>query len=366
MPKVAEGRIPKHCLHKHSGLGYVTLCGEQVYTGKYGTPEAEQAYREHVSRWLANGRKLPVGSSDRLTVGRIADLYDEHAGGYYRKAGEPTSYRKLVGRVMRDIKRLYGELPARDFGVSQFQTVRDSWLRPSETRAVPLARRTVNTQADCVRQMFRWAAERGHISASIWSELAAVARLRKGRSAASETEPIRPAPPDSVDAVRTAVRAVVRDMIDLQLVTAMRPGEVCALRPCDLDRSRPVWMYTPASHKTEHLDRERAIPIGPKGQAILTPYLRPSMPTDRPIFRTVRGNAFDSGSYATVITDVCNRLGVEHWTPNMLRHSAATRIRARFGVEAAQAILGHSRVSTTEIYAEPDYAKAIEVIADFG
>lgn len=34
-----------------------------------------------------------------------------------------------------------------------------------------------------------------------------------------------------------------------------------------------VWAYRPESHKTEHHGRERIIHIGPKGQAILSPYL---------------------------------------------------------------------------------------------
>jgi integrase len=50
------------------------------------------------------------------------------------------------------------------------------------------------------------------------------------------------------------------------------------------------------------------------------------------------------------------------WSPNQLRHSAATDIRKRYGAEGAQVILGHAKLSTTEVYAERDYAKA-EIIA---
>ena len=39
------------------------------------------------------------------------------------------------------------------------------------------------------------------------------------------------------------------------------------------------------------------------------------------------------------------------WSPNQLRHSAATEIRRRFGLEAAQTVLGHASADITQVYA---------------
>lgn len=50
------------------------------------------------------------------------------------------------------------------------------------------------------------------------------------------------------------------------------------------------------------------------------------------------------------------------WSPNQLRHTAATEIRAAFGLKAAQVVLGHSNAITTEIYAEADLAKVIRQV----
>jgi integrase len=50
----------------------------------------------------------------------------------------------------------------------------------------------------------------------------------------------------------------------------------------------------------------------------------------------------------------------------MLRHTAATLIRARFGLEAAQAVLGHARADVTQVYAERDLARAHAVAAAIG
>lgn len=54
------------------------------------------------------------------------------------------------------------------------------------------------------------------------------------------------------------------------------------------------------------------------------------------------------------------------WSPNQLRHNAATLIRERYGIELARIILGHSSVATTEIYAEVDLKKAATAISTFG
>ncbi len=54
------------------------------------------------------------------------------------------------------------------------------------------------------------------------------------------------------------------------------------------------------------------------------------------------------------------------WHPHQLRHTAATAIRSRFGSEAAQGILGHKNLSTTEIYAERDLAAAARIMAEVG
>ncbi|MEO9591440.1 MAG: site-specific integrase, partial [Rhodopirellula bahusiensis] len=54
------------------------------------------------------------------------------------------------------------------------------------------------------------------------------------------------------------------------------------------------------------------------------------------------------------------------WNPNQLRHTRGTEIRKRFGLEAAQVILGHAAADVTQIYAERDREKAIEVARQVG
>jgi integrase len=54
------------------------------------------------------------------------------------------------------------------------------------------------------------------------------------------------------------------------------------------------------------------------------------------------------------------------WHPNRLRHSRATEVRAAYGVEASQSILGHARTAVVDVYAEKSLALAVKVARETG
>ena len=68
-------------------------------------------------------------------------------------------------------------------------------------------------------------------------------------------------------------------MVDLQLLTGMRPGEATAMRTGDIDMSGRIWVHKPGSHKTEHHGRNRVVFIGPKAQQVLSPFLKHDLDT---------------------------------------------------------------------------------------
>ncbi len=257
-----------------------------------------------------------------------------------------------------------------------------------------LSRRYINDLIDNIKRMYKWAASEQLLPESAYRSLALVEGLRRGRTNARETAPVMPVADAVVEATLEHLPEVVADMVRLQRRTGMRPAEVCILRPCDLDRSGDVWSYRPESHKTEHHGRERVIQIGPKMQALLLRYLArdpqaycfrpcdseakrraqqhaerktplscgntPGSNVARKPKRTA-GNRYQVASYRRAIHRACDKAGVERWSPNRLRHSAATEIRSSFGLEAAQIALGHASADVTQVYAERDLAKGIEV-----
>ena len=78
------------------------------------------------------------------------------------------------------------------------------------------------------------------------------------------------------------------------------------------------------------------------------------------------GEHYLVASYRRAIRRACDQLGIPVWFPHQLRHAAASAIRRRYGLEASQAVLGHSELGTTQIYAEVDRSRARQVMLETG
>ena len=89
--------------------------------------------------------------------------------------------------------------------------------------------------------MFRWAVTKELVPATVYQALLAVPNVPKGRTAARESPPVRPVEDSVVDATLPYLPAVVADMVRFQRLTGARPGEVCQLRPMDVDRLQEVF-----------------------------------------------------------------------------------------------------------------------------
>lgn len=76
------------------------------------------------------------------------------------------------------------------------------------------------------------------VLAEVHAACKAVAGLRFGRSEATESERIQPVEPSDIAAVERCVSRQIWGMIQLQLVTGMRRGEVRSIRLTDIDRNR--------------------------------------------------------------------------------------------------------------------------------
>src|SRR5581483_9058366 len=132
----------------------------------------------------------------------------------------------------------------------------------------------INQRIGRIRRAFKWAVANELVPPSVYHGLLAVAGLERGRGEARETEPVKPVPVAFVEATLPYVRPQVAALVRLQLATGMRPGEVVLIRGCDLDMTGPVWLYRPAVHKMAYRGHNRVVPLGPKAQEILRPWLR--------------------------------------------------------------------------------------------
>lgn len=358
-------RVPSYRLHRPSGQAVVTLSGRDFYLGPHGTKASKNAYDRIVGEWQARGRRLEMpAESGGLTMSELILAYWRFAERHYVKGGKPTSQLDLIRRTFKVVRQLYGKEPAASFGPLALKAVRQRFVDNG------LSRSTCNDNVARIKRMFRWAVAEQMIDVAVYTALAAVPGLPKGRCEAPDHPPVGPVPAEHLAAVLPRVRPPVRAMLELQDATGMRPGEVVIMRGMDIDRSGDVWRYVPRSHKTEHHDRARVILLGPKAQEILRPWLtaKPDAYLFRP--RAQRGRSaglrYTTATYGARVRDACDRAGIVVFSPNQVRHAAATRIRAAFGLEAAQVVLGHSKADVTQVYAERDEAKAAEVARKLG
>jgi len=339
--------IPIPRLHKPSGLARVRHRGEEYYLGPYGSQEAARRYAELLIVLAGGGKPVAAVSKFSKSVSEITLLYLDFAVLYYRKSGKPTAELDCIKSAVRPRLDLFGEIPASEFGPLALKTVRQAMIDADWSRGY------VNKSVGRIRRVFRWACENELVSPTVLQGLQAVTPLLAGRTKAKDHAPRRPVPQEHIDRVREVVVPRTRDLIDLQLLTGARSGELVGLTMAMLDRSGPVWVARLMDHKTVHHGKERVLVFGPQAQAILLKYLTAN-PSAK-LFKVSRR------WYGYSVAAACEELGIPRWTPHWLRHNAATRLREEYGLEVAQVMLGHSSADMTQLYARLNLSKAVEV-----
>jgi len=347
---------PKYCRQKRKDLpdrAYVWSRGKKVYLGEYGTEQSRAEYAELIVE-VPGDPPLPEPTSDNPTVSELLVLFLRWASSYY-DAREYGHFMTIAG-WLRDHA---GKTKAKEFGPRRLKEIRQAMIEHGWTR------KGINRQVVRIRQVFTWAVGEEIIPATNQEALRAVKGLREGRSGAREKEPIRPVSDEDIRAAQQHLSTKVSDMVEVHRLTGCRPAELVSMRPDQIDRSGSVWIYSPGKHKNTWREKSRKIPIGPKAQAILRKYLFGDW-----CFTSQADHGkpepYLGSSYRRAIARACTRAKIHPWTPGQLRHSTATKIRREFGLEEAQVVLGHSTASTTEIYAERDMGRAIEVARKMG
>jgi integrase len=377
-------RVP----HPNGGQARIRLDGKQVYLGKFQSPESILRYDQLRDDWI---RRKSVDRST-LTIDDLALRFLEHSVAYYVKDGEPTSEIACIRAALRPLVKRFGPTLAGTLGPLRLKMVREDMIAKGWKRTA------INRQIKRIVRAFGWAVENELLAPGNYEALKAVRGLGKGRSNAVEGDPVKPVPATCIDAVRPIVNRQVWGMIQTQLLTGGRPGEVVSMRVGDLNTSCTIWEYAPRRHKSEHRGQDRVVLIGPKAQAVLREFLKPNV--DAFVFSPTEADAerqaarresrkspmtpsqaarrrkadgqrrpkdhYSVASYRRAISRACALAGVPEWHPHQLRHTAATELRRAYGVEAARTILGHASLDATEIYAEADLQRARQIAFEVG
>lgn len=378
--------VPDYRYHV-SGQAVVTFNGTNFYLGPFDSPESRAKYSRLVAEYIESGLQTPQSATHQaatpISVADVCAEYREHIKKRYAKS--PKEILRL-NRLCELLELEHGDCPAADFGPRRLDQVRETLI------ATGNCRRYVNRLTRSVRQVFRHAISRELINPMVLVKLESLEPLRHGQTSAPESVPVQPVDLDHVRETAKHLSPTLKAMLRIQAATGMRPGELCCMRPCDIDRKiQDKWVYRPAQHKTAHRGKSKAVPILGDARTALTPFLdraadaycfspaesmqwyldelrlnrkskvQPSQ-VDRSKAEPLKkpGEQYNAGSYRQAITRAAKKAKVPHWFPYQLRHTAGTVVRDALGVEAAQALLGHCRASMTEHYAKQSEAKAIE------
>lgn len=379
-------RVPSYRRHS-SGQARVTLNGKDYLLGAYQSPESLEAYGRLIAEYTASNQSPSFGKCGKqVLMEDVLLAFIGHVKVYYAQSNEAYQYKLTI----KPITELYGSAPASEFSAAEFKAVRTWWMADKRR-----SRQYINKMAQRTLRIVKWAVGEGMMPAANYTACKCIEPLERGRCGdLREAKKISCVAQTLVDQTLPALTKVVADMVTFQLLTGARPGEVCAITPSMVNRTKEIWEIDLAQHKTAWRGKQRIVYVGPQAQHVLAPYLLRA--ADSPCFspeeserqrrqaahearatprscgnipgsnvarkpRKKPGRQYTTGSYGRAIRYACKRTGLAVWSPNQLRHNAATKIRGQFGLEAAASILGHSEVGVTQVYAEADRTRAIEV-----
>ncbi len=228
-------QLPGYLLHKATGQAFVLIDRKMVWLGKHGTDESHLRYDEEISDLLAKRSAL---TARRLTISELLAAFWGHAKKRYGRAGKGPYGAAVNWRpIIRLLREHHGADEPRDFGPLALRELID------KMPAFGWNRRYLNDQVSRIKQIFKWGVSRELIEHVVYDRLLTVDNVRRGEmdglAEAVEIEPIDCA---VVDATIPYLAPTVAAMVQIQLLTACRPGELLIMRSSDIDRTGQIWL----------------------------------------------------------------------------------------------------------------------------
>jgi integrase len=350
-------RRPKYRRHTIRDLGFVEYQGKRRYfPGPYKSAESLKAYREFLLRHVLV--EFATAKSDTLTMRELVERYQAWAERTY-PIGPRSEYANLRAATQLAIS----DQPAEEFAPSDLKAIMGRMAVAKRSRGY------VNAVAARIKRMFRWAVHESLVPPAVLHALQALPGLRRGRSAAVESAQRLPVEWDAVEAVLPQLSPTVAAMVLLHWHTGVRSQSICHAKREQFDTSCQPWEWRPI-HKTQ-ATHSLVVFVGPQAQRVLAPFLANEPYLFQPKHlngKRAKGYRafYDSVSYLRAVSRACDRAGIPRWTPHMLRHAKATRVRAAYGLEAAQATTGHATLAAAQIYAQRRNDLARQVAAESG
>lgn len=348
-----------------NGIDYIRIViggvRRTITCGPHGSQESAQKYGRLCAE-LKNGHAVGPKCPD-LTVEELVAAWNATVPQRFRPdSPSPRAY----DDAFAPLRTLYGAATAREFGPKALKAVRQAMIDHK------LSRKVINRRVVRVKTLFKWATEEELVPGGVYQSLQAVRALPPQTPGVRETPGVPTVSWEEVKRVYRRAPRIPGRMFLVQFFTGMRSGEVRVLRPCDLDRSGPVWAYRPSKHKNQWRGQDRVVAVGPQAQAVLRPFLGRCRsaaaylfdPRQEPRGRATRDH-YREDTYGRAIGRAAKRAGVD-CRAYSARHGRKQIVTRQHGSDAARAVLGQKSLESTAIYGTIDLDRAAEVARQCG
>lgn len=271
------------------------------WLGEYGSPQSRELYYRLLADYESLGRRLPdkpdAAPGGRPTVDPDVQTVNNLVRDYWRRVARDFLPKRhnAIKSTIRLLRRMDGNTPLNDYGPRRLRLLREAMIAGDAAASPPRkpwSRTTVNDRVRIVVAMFRWGASQEMLPATAAAALATVEPLRRGRTRAAEARRVPPVREEMLRATLPHLATPVRAMVELQLLTGARPGEIVGLRAGDLTREPRSGLLVARlrEHKTAHLEKSRAVYFGPDAERVVRPFLAERSPGE-PLFSPAEAEA---------------------------------------------------------------------------
>jgi len=213
----------------------------------------------------------------------------------------------------------------------------------------PLAYSSQAARLHPVIAFFKWLTREGHILSNPAADLDVpkpARQLPKHLMSITEVESvINGTPVHTLSGIRD------RAMLEVLYSSGIRRSELIRLSLFHIDIERGTLMVRQGKGR-----KDRLVPLGARACAWLRRYLRevrPELigPETATLFLTDYGEAFEKNRLSDLVKGYMLAAGIPHGNCHAFRHAMATHmLEAGADIRYIQVMLGHSQLSTTEIY----------------